>query len=75
MDLENGNGKRVKQGFKAGKKGHSWYSRLSKVQKIILWLLSLLVLLAIALGVGLGVGLNNTSNNSNDDDDNNDNDS
>jgi len=54
-------------GAKRVKKGHSWYSRMSKTKKIILWLLALLIVLAIALGVGLGVGLNNNHNNNDDD--------
>ncbi|KAK4554640.1 hypothetical protein LTR86_008142 [Recurvomyces mirabilis] len=55
MDIERA-APHVKRGYKAGNKVHTWYSRLSKVKKILLWLLALFVV-AIALGVGLGVGL------------------
>lgn len=47
----------AKRTYKTGNKVYSWYSRLSKVKKVILWLIAALGLLAVALGVGLGVGL------------------
>ncbi|TKA66645.1 hypothetical protein B0A49_08631 [Cryomyces minteri] len=64
-DLEAGdvNARRMQQGVKAGKKGYSWYSRLNKTKKILLWLLGLIAILAIALGVGLGVGLKKSPRN------------
>lgn len=48
---------RNKKFARGAKKGYSWYSRLSKAQKIIMWLVGLLVILGFVLGVGLGVGL------------------
>jgi hypothetical protein len=66
QDLEM-NGNSAMRVGKAGNRGYSWYSRMSKVKKIILWLLALFVILGIALGVGLGVGLQNRGTPSDDD--------
>lgn len=74
MDLEANNHNteknlnRGKNVAKTGKKAHSWYSRMTKMQKIIMWLLAVLAVLAIALGVGLGVGLNQHHGQNNDND-------
>ena len=56
QDLES-NRDSMRQAGKTAKKGYSWYSRMSKTKKIIMWLLALTAILGIALGVGLGVGL------------------
>jgi len=70
MEVDERAVKGAKRSYKTGNKAYSWYSRLSKARKILLWLLATLAVLAIALGVGLGVGLRGPDGDNDNDNDN-----